>query len=285
MLKTRFLISLMLTITILVAQGSAVFAAPALQEPGPITGIIQSITLETDINTGIATVLVTVVGENDLSPTIRVSQETAITLGLVALSADGNPVINSMALGRLIEVEPESVIPDEEVDQHPIGSALATFFSGIKGLNYDQIMAAHNKGAGFGVIAHALWLTMKFEGDSEVFLAILEAKETGDFSAFILDDGTSPKNWGQLRKAILDGSKEGNPGIVMSNKDENKDKNNSSNANTDGNSGQNNNGSGNGNNNGNGNGNNQEKDKAKDNNGNGDNRNDQNKDKDKNKDK
>ena len=125
-------------------------------------------------------------------------------------------------------------------------------------------MAAHDKGTGFGVITQALWLTMKLNGDSEVFLTILDAKETGDYSAFLLDDGTTPENWGLLRKAILDSSnKKGSPGIVNSNKDKNKDKNNNSD----------NNGNGNGNNNGNEN--NQENDK--DNNGNG---NSQDKDKD-----
>jgi hypothetical protein len=275
MLKTKFLIGLLVTITMLVAQFGAVFAAPVLQEPSPIKGIVQSITLETDINTGITTVLVTVSGEDDLSPTVRVTQETAISLGLVTRNADGNPLINTMALGELIEVEPTTVIPNKEVDKHPIGSALATFFSGITGLTYDQIMTVHNKGTGFGMIAQALWLTMKFEGDSEIFLAILDAKQTGDYSAFILDGGTTPKNWEQLRKAILDRGKNGNLGIVMSNQDKNKDKN--SNTNENGNSGQNNSG--------NGNGNNQEKDRDKDNNGGGNNRNDQNKDEGQNKDK
>jgi len=36
---------------------------------------------------------------------------------------------------------------------------------------------------------------------SQNFSAILDAKETGEYSAFILDDNsTTPKNWGQLRK-------------------------------------------------------------------------------------
>jgi len=272
MLKIKLLIRLLLTITILVAQVGTVFAAPTLQESSPITGIVQGITLETDVNTGITTVLVTVLDEHDLSQTARVSQETAIMLGLVTLDADRNPVINNSVLGQLIEVELETVIQEEEADQHPVGSALATFFSDIAGLGYDQIMAAHNKGTGFGVIAQALWLTMKFDGDSEIFLAILEAKETGDYSAFVLDDGTTPENWGQLRKAILDSSgKKDSAGIVISNKDKNKNKNNNTNNNGNGNGVENNNGN-------NGNGNNQEKDKDNNGNGNG-------QDKDKNKDK
>ena len=279
MLKIKLPISLLLTITILVAQVGTVFAAPTLQESSPISGIVQSITLETDVNTGITTVLVRVLDENDLSQIARVSQETAIRLGLVTRDADGNPVINNSVLGQAIEVEPATVIPDKEVNEHPVGNALATFFADFTGINYDQIMAAHNKGTGFGVIAQALWLTMKFDGDSEVFLAILEAKETGDYSAFLLDDGTTPENWGQLRKAILDSSgKKDSAGVVISNKHKNKNKDNNRNNNGNGNGGENNNGNENGNNSGNEN--NQEKDKDKDNKGNGNGQ-----DKDKNKDK
>jgi len=64
MLKTRFLISLVLTITILVAQVGAVFAAPAKQGAALITCTVQSITVETDINSGIATVLVTILNKS-----------------------------------------------------------------------------------------------------------------------------------------------------------------------------------------------------------------------------
>jgi len=183
--------------TILVAQFSTVFAALVLQESSPIKGIVQSITLETDVNTGITTVLVTVSGADDWSPTVKISEKTAITLGLVTRNADGNPMINTMALGELIEVEPATVIPNKEVDKHPVGSALATFFSGITGLTYDQIMVAHNKGTGFGVIAQALWLTMRFEGNSEVFLAILDARQTSNYSAFTLDDGATELHHGK----------------------------------------------------------------------------------------
>lgn len=254
MLKTRFLISLVLTITILVAQVGPVFAASAKQGAALIAGTVQSITVETDINSGITTVLVTILDQNGFSQTARISLETAIALGLVTRDGDGKPVINTSALGQLIELDPTNVILDEAAYQHPIGSALATFFSDITGIDYDRIMTAHDKGIGFGVIAQALWLTMKFEGDSEIFLAILDAKENNDYSAFILDDGSTPKNWGQLRKAILDSSgKEDNPGIVMTNKD--KDNDNSNNQDTEKNKDKNNNGKDNGNRNSNGNGN------------------------------
>jgi hypothetical protein len=256
MLKTKFLISLLLTITILVAQVGTVFAAPAKQGPALIAGTVQSITLETDINTGITTVLVTMLDQNGLSKTARVSLETAITLGLVTLDGDGKPVINTSALGQSIEVDPANVILAEGADQHPIGSALAAFFSGINGLTYNQIMAAHDKGTGFGVIAQALWLTMELGGNSEDFQALLLAKENGDYKDYAIVDEegtiTTPKSWGQLRKAILDGKKVTNLGIVRSNQDNNgngnikdKDKDKNKDKNNKGNGNRNRNGNGN----------------------------------------
>jgi hypothetical protein len=184
---------------------------------------------------------------NGVLQTVRVSQETATELGLVLLDGDGNPVINELALSETIDIDPTTVIPDQQESQHPVGSALATFFSDIQGLNYDTIMSAHGDGIGFGVIAQALWVTSELGGDSQLFQDLLYAKEHNDYSAFsdFTEDGTTPKSWGQLRKALL--SKK-SLGIVMSNhdnngnhanengnnknKDKNKDKNNNANGNS-----------------------------------------------------
>lgn len=240
MKNTKFLISLTLVFAVLVAQVSAVFAAPAA-----IAGTVQSVTLETHTNTAVTTVLLTVV-ENGEPQTVRITLESAITLGIVILGGDGNPVINELILGQPVEVDPATVITDEQMEQHPVGSALATFFSDIIDLDYETIMAAHENGTGFGVIAQALWLTRKLDGAADVFVAIIDAKRSKDFSAFVLEDGTVPQNWGQFKKVILDGKK-GKPGIATAD--------------------QGNNGSGN-NGNGNGNGNGKDKDE-KQNNGKG----------------
>jgi len=242
MKNTKFLASSILVFAILVAQVSAVFAAPAV-----ITGTVQSITLETNTNTAVTTVLVTVI-DNGESQTVRITLESAITLGIVILGADGNPVINELILGQPVEIDPATVITEEPMSQHPVGSALATFFSDIIDLDYETIMAAHEDGTGFGVIAQALWLTRKLGGAADMFVAIIDAKKNNDFSAFALgDDGTTPKNWGQFKKVVMDGKK-GRPGIVMADKD--------------------NNGAGNGNGNGNGKDKDQDKDE-KQNNGKG----------------
>jgi len=149
--------------------------------------------------------------------------------------------------------------------QNPVAAALAAYFADIA--DYDTIMSAHDGEydfgeCGFGVISQALWLTKKMGGDSDTFLAILLAKQTGDYSAFTFEDGTAvPGNWGQFRKLVLDGDKKGNLGVVMSHKDEEHGNNGSNGNNGQGQS--NNNHGNNGKNDDKGNGNNgqnQEKD-------------------------
>lgn len=242
MKRVKFLVSLILVTAVLVGQVSTVFAAA-----DPITGTVQSITLETNVNTAVTTVRITLL-DNGASQKVRVNIDSAIALGLVILGGDGNPVINEAILGQQLEVKSSTVISEEPLHQHPVGDALATFFSDIIDLNYETIMTVHDEGIGFGVIAQALWLTKKLDGNAELFLAIITAKKTKDFSAFVLEDGTSPENWGQFKKAVMDDKKD-KPGIVMAIKDNN----------------ENNNASANGTNNGNGNG----RDKDRENNGKG----------------
>ncbi|MEP7136969.1 MAG: hypothetical protein ABI904_18745 [Chloroflexota bacterium] len=238
----KILIAFILSVAVLLAQVGAVFAAPGYGTTS-LSGTVQTLTLETDTNTTITTVLVTILDKHK-SQTVRLSLDTAEALGLIITDVSGMPVINPDALGITLQIDPETVISDEEANRHPVGDALATFFGDIT--DYETIMAAHNDGAGFGVIVQALWLTQKLKGNSETFLAILLAKQTGNYSAFTLEDGTTPKNWGEFRKAILDGEKKGTLGIIMShkdkdngnnhdngNKDKNKDKGNNENGNKD----------------------------------------------------
>ena len=241
----KFLIGFVLVLVILVGQVSAVLAAP-----GDITGFVQSITLETNVDTAVTTVLITVLNK-ETSQTVRVNIDSGIALGLVVLAGDGNPVINEAILGQLVEIDSSTIIEDQ-LHQHPVGNALATFFSDIVDLDYETIMTVHNEGTGFGVIAQALWLTKKLEGNAELFLAIIDAKKTKDFSAFVFEDGTSPENWGQFKQMVMDGKK-GKPGTLISIKNNN----------------ENNNNPGNGNSNDNGNGHEKGKNKDKGNNGKG----------------
>jgi hypothetical protein len=258
MKTSKILVAFVLAIALLSTQVGVVIAAP-VSEAAILIGKVTEVTLETDANTAVTTVLVKISDENGNSQSFRISQQTALDLGILIPDINGGiPVINPDVFELTIQIDPKTVISDNEADRHPVGDALATFFSDTINIDYDTIMKAHEEGVGlckgstgFGVIAQALWLTQKlkeeFEMDtSELFCAILLAKETGNYGKFVLEDGSTPKNWGQFRKAVLDGDKKGNLGIVMSDKDKDKSKN--------ANNGDNNGNEGNGNgNNGNGN--------------------------------
>ena len=222
MKTSRIFTAFVLAIAILVSQVGAVFAAPALQQSA-ISGTVQELTCEIDPVTGTKTFFVTVEATDGTSQTVHISQITAETLELITVNADGiadcSPEALSLAIGMDVTIAATAIIVDEE-PKHPVGDALATFFAEtIDEITYDVIMAAHEDGVGFGVIAQALWLTTKLQGDSETFLAILLAKETGIYSEFFTEDTENiPTSWGQFKKALLE--KQYNLGVVMSEKDQ-----------------------------------------------------------------
>ena len=257
--KTRFFSSLSLAISFLLIQVGGVFAAPEKETQNPISGVIQRITLEADTITGVTIVLVDLVGDDDVVQSVRVSLEAAIAQGLVTVNGDGKPDINTSVLGKPVEIDPSALIPTQDETEHPVGGALATFFSEIDGLTYEAVMATREQGVGFGLIAQSLWLTTKLEGDVEIFEALIRAKQTGDFSSFVLENGSAPANWGQLRKAILATDNKNGLGVIRSNSNPGNEGGNGQGNNGNGNgTGNGNNGNGNGNNgNGNGNGNNE----------------------------
>lgn len=242
MSKTRLILTLFIGIVLLAAQAGPALAAPARQE-GSIAGTVTGATCDTD-EAGMTTFLLTVQAADGTSQTVRISQETAVTLGIIAPDTACSEEALAGALGLEVSIDPALVIPNEEEEQgmqHPVAYVLSLFFEDFT--DYETIMSAHEDGTGFGVIAHALWMTTQMEGDSAVFLAILEAKETGDYSAFTLEDGSVPQNWGQFKKALKE--KKANLGAVMSNRDgddvesngngngQDKDKSNNGNKNKD----------------------------------------------------
>jgi hypothetical protein len=253
MKKAKLLTSILLASILLLTQVFVAFAAPQ-HEISPIAGTVQAVTLETDPNTGITTVLVEIKSEDGKNQTVRISLETAGSpdLGLVTLNDNGNPIIVEPLPGH-IQIDPAIIISVGK-QQNPVASAITTFFSNIPELDYDAVMDAHSSGNGFGLIVQALLLTEKLGGNAAMFREILQAKKDNDYSNFPLDDGTIPTSWGQLKKAIA----EKLLGAVMSHNQGN----NSDNSNS---------GSGNGNSGNNSNNGNSNKDKNKDkpNNGNG----------------
>jgi hypothetical protein len=262
MKKAKLYISLLIVSLLILTQVLGVSAAAASDNNGTLLGAIQEITLETDLSTGVTTVQITLRDENEDVLTVRISEQTAYALGLLDYDADGNPFIVE-PLPETIEIDPATILPDEENAQHPIGNAIATFFSDVPGVEYSTIMEVYENGTGFGVIAQALWLTRKLGGDADAFRIIIEAKKTGDFSSILLSDGTAPLNWGQFKKAVLAVDK-GSLGMVISGKEKDNGNTNPGNQGHNSNNGNNkdknkDNGNGNpgnnGNNSNNGNGN------------------------------
>ena len=211
MLNTKLLASLLFVLAVLFGQVGHVAAAPQVQETTPITGTVQSITAETDAN-GVTTVLVTLLDEQGATQTVRLSVEAAVTLGLVTLDpTTQEPIVDETQLGQTVEIDPTTVIPEEEEAVHPIAALLASFF----GEDPSVVNGYHEDGFGFGVIAQAMWMAEGLNGDASTAGLILEAKESGDYSAFVLPDGSTPTNWGQFKKAAM-GKDKKNLGIIVS---------------------------------------------------------------------
>ena len=226
MSSTKLLASILLVFAVMFAQVGNVAAAPQTQDATPITGTVQSITTETDAN-GVTTVLVTLLDDQGATQTVRLSVDTAVGLGLVTLDpTTQEPVVDETQVGQTVEIDPTTVIPDEVPTEpvHFISTLLADFF-----FNGDPEMASlidsfHNgdndaeQVFGFGVIAQALWMSRNLteDGTANADLAglILQAKQTGDYSEFVLEDGSTPSNWGQFKKALLD--KKNNLGVIVS---------------------------------------------------------------------
>lgn len=211
MSNKKRLAGILLVLAVLLAQVGNVAAAPRVQDTTPITGTVQSITTETDED-GLTTVLVTLSDEEAATQSVRLSVEMAVILGLVTLDpTTKEPLVDETQVGQIVEIDPELVIPEEEEAVHPIAAILASFF----GEEASVVNAYHEDGFGFGVIAQAMWMAQGLNGNASTAGLILEAKETGDYSAFVLPDGSIPTNWGQFKKAAL-GKDKKNLGIIVS---------------------------------------------------------------------
>ncbi len=190
--KIKLILTAVLALAVLFAQTGNAAAAPVTQATTPITGTIQSIATETDAD-GITTVLVTLVDDLGAAQTIRLSVDAAVVLGLVTLDPTTNePVVDETQIGQPVEIDPATVIPDEETEEeavHPIAALLAGFF----GEEASVVDGYHEDGFGFGVIAQALWMSQNLTGteaetgDASIVEEILQAKQDKNFEAFFED--------------------------------------------------------------------------------------------------
>jgi len=271
----KLLTSAFLVLALLVMTVGVAFA----QEDTIITGTVQTVVLETNATTGVTTVAVTLLNDAGTTQTVRISVQTAESLGLVVTDpTTGVVTVAPDAIGKVVQIDSSLIIEDEqetpEPKVHPVGSALSNFFSELLGVNYDTIMAYHDQGVGFGVIAQALWLTSNVGGDTSTFEALIVAKQNNDYSAITLADGSTPRNWGDVVRSLKKGNNLGHvmsggvpptstptdtplststpvPGINIGNNGNN----GNGNGNSNGNGGNNGHGNGNNGNNGNGHGN------------------------------
>ena len=216
MFKAKLLAGVLL-VAVLFAQVGTVFAAPVAQETTPITGTVVGLAKETDSN-GVTTVLVTMQDDLGATQTYRISVDTAVALGLATVDATTNEVtLKDLALETqpvTVTIDPATVLVDQEPAEepvNPVAAILASFF----GVDASVVNQYHEDGYGFGVIAQALWIAQGLNDDVSTAGLILEAKSTGDYSAFILPDGSTPTNWGQFKKAAL-GKDKKNLGIIVS---------------------------------------------------------------------
>ena len=240
MFRTKLGIGMLLAVILLATQVFVAGAAPANQD-STIIGNVDSIEVQTNPDTLVTTVLVTITDETG-TQIVELSLETALAFEppLVTLDDDtGLPVPNEEIVDTTIEVDQIEIISTEPVEEpekgHPVASALSDFFSNLLNVDYDMIMDYHEDGYGFGVIAQALWMTNAIGGDldidtrTDIFSKIVVAKKSKDFSELAeafgvtMPDGSTPQNWGQFRKVVMsdrDKFKE-NLGAIMSGRAEN----------------------------------------------------------------
>jgi len=198
--------------------GTSITIDPSQELPaGPIYGTIQNIAIGTYGPMNMPIVLVTLVDANLQTITIRLSVEEAVLLGLVTLDpVTGLPVVDITKYGTPLVVDATKEIAPEPITagDNKLGSALATFFW----VDYSTVMGYREDGYGFGVIAQALWMANSL-GDNTLADEILAAKKSGDYSAIVLEDGSTPTNWGQFRKAVLGHGGKKNLGQIVSGQD------------------------------------------------------------------
>jgi hypothetical protein len=208
-MKKVFTIAILLAALLTITTGTA-FA----QETTPLTGTVQLVEIQpTDPITGETVVAVTLLDETTgTTQIVNISLETAETLGLVTTDiATGVSTVDEGLYDTEITIDPLDILPDPTTEEdteaeHPVGSALGEFFGELLGVDYDTIMTAREEyGAGFGVIAQALWLTNQIDGGAPEFEALLEAKQSGNYEDIVLADGSTPDNWGDVVKSLKQG--------------------------------------------------------------------------------
>jgi len=214
-MNKKALFGALLALALVAVPAGAVFAAPATQTD-VLTGIVRGIVIQTDELGAQTGVLVTVEDSTGALQEVVITLEEAALLGLV--TQDPVSLLYTVNATAVCAEGATDCVPvtfeGVEVVTHPVALALAAFF----GLTANEVMAVHDEGVGFGVIAQAMWLSSNIGGDASLFDEIVQAKQDKDFSGIVLPDGTtsSATNWGQFKQELSEHGQ--NLGCVMSEK-------------------------------------------------------------------
>lgn len=176
-----------------------------------LTGVVNSLVVETDPVTKAITVKVTLtVTLADLTTEVHevsLSLPEALTLGLVSITPD------AAKIGTSVVIDPTKILDSTSFTK--LTTQIGTYFGSALGVTFAQLEAYQKAGFGLGEITDACWMAFQAGGDATLVDQILTAKKTGDFSTLVLPDGKTASNWGQLRKVLLT-DKHQNLGIVVS---------------------------------------------------------------------
>ncbi len=122
-----------------------------------------------------------------------------------ALAAPGQSLSSAAEPVALFQatITPTTEITSTTSHTHPVAAAIATHFSGTFSTTYESVMALHQEGLGFGVIAKAYFAAQKLGIDPQV----------------LLDEFAAGTGWGQIMKnhGLHPGQGRGNNlGAIMS---------------------------------------------------------------------
>lgn len=158
-----------------------------------LSGTLGSLVFFTTPTTQITSLSLIVIDAAGLDQTASLDLEPAVALKLIS----PDPTM----IGTPIVIDPTLIIKSITLVKGT--TALETFFGTALGLSGEELAAYKAEGYGYGEIAQACWMATQLGGDAALLDQILTAKQTGDFSTFVLPEGAVVTNWGQLRKAIL----------------------------------------------------------------------------------
>ncbi len=197
-----------ITLKLVIPNAEMVGKAIVIPDPADATkelanGTLKSLEFVTDPLTKITTlaIVVTEVPTDVVPPAVPTPVDVPVSLDLEQAVALKLIIPDPTMVGTAIVIDPTLIIKSITLVKGT--AALDTYFGTALGLTGDELAAFKDAGFGYGEIAQACWMAYNLGGDANLLDQILTAKQSGDFSTIVLPDGSTPSNWGQLRRAVL----------------------------------------------------------------------------------